>query len=69
MFVDYSRIQSSDAVSPAVANIGTVLGETLIDADAATAALKQTPTLIILDNLEALMGWNLLKRPGLQCAF
>ncbi|MEK7683932.1 MAG: CHAT domain-containing protein, partial [Verrucomicrobiota bacterium] len=54
VFVDYSRIQSSDAVSPAVANIGTVLGETLIDADAATAALKQTPTLIILDNLEAL---------------
>lgn len=54
VFVDYSGIQTSDALGAAVANIGTVLGESLIDATAATAALKKTPTLIILDNLEAL---------------
>lgn len=54
VFVDYASVQTSDALGAAVANIGTVLDATLIDADAATAALKQTPTLIILDNLEAL---------------
>jgi tetratricopeptide (TPR) repeat protein len=54
VFVNYASVQTSDALGAAVANIGTVLGETLIDAGAATAALKQTPTLIILDNLEAL---------------
>lgn len=54
VFVDYSGIQTSDALGAAVANIGTVLGESLLDATAAMAALKKTPTLIILDNLEAL---------------
>ena len=54
VFVDYRGDQTSDALGAAEANIGTVLSETLIDADAATAALKKTPTLIILDNLEAL---------------
>ena len=54
VFVDYAGVQSRDAVGAAVANLGTVLGETLIDANAATEALKKTPTLIILDNLEAL---------------
>lgn len=54
VFVDYSGIQTSDALGAAVANIGTVLGESLLDATAATAALTKTPTLIILDNLEAL---------------
>jgi hypothetical protein len=37
-----------------VATLGTVLGESLTDANAAIAALKQTPTLVILDNLEDL---------------
>ncbi len=54
VFVDYSRVQARDAVTVAVQNIGTVLGESLIDAQAATAALAKTPTLVILDNLEAL---------------
>ena len=54
VFVDYSRIQSLDAAAVAVSNIGSVLGESLIDAKAAEAALKKTPTLVILDNLEAL---------------
>jgi tetratricopeptide (TPR) repeat protein len=50
----YNQIPSSDAVGVAVSTLGSVLGETLIDATAATAALKKTPTLVILDNLEAL---------------
>jgi tetratricopeptide (TPR) repeat protein len=54
VFVNYASVQTRDALGAAVANIGTVLGATLIDADAATVELKQTPTLIILDNLEAL---------------
>jgi tetratricopeptide (TPR) repeat protein len=54
VFVDYSRVQAADAVSVAKNEIGTVLDQTFIDATAATAALKQTPTLVILDNLEAL---------------
>ena len=54
VFVDYSGVQSSDAVAAAVANLGSVLGESLLDARAATEALKKTPTLVILDNLEAL---------------
>lgn len=43
--MDYAGVQTSDALGAAVANLGTVLGESLIDADAATAALKKTPTL------------------------
>ncbi len=54
VFVDYSRIQALDAVTVAVGNIGSVLGESLSDARAVTEALKKTPTLVILDNLEAL---------------
>jgi tetratricopeptide (TPR) repeat protein len=50
----YARVQSRDSVSVAVSTIGSVLGETLIDAKAAEKALKKTPTLVILDNLEAL---------------
>jgi tetratricopeptide (TPR) repeat protein len=49
----YNAIPSSDAVGVAVSTLGSVLGESLIDADAATAALRQTATLMILDNLEA----------------
>ncbi len=54
MFVDYSRVQAADAVAVAKNEIGKVLNQTFIDAEAATAALEQTPTLVILDNLEAL---------------
>ena len=53
VFVDYSRVQAADALSVAVSNIGSVLGQSLIDASAAREALKQTPTLVVLDNLEA----------------
>ena len=53
VFVDYSRVQAVDAVGVAVSNIGSVLGQSLIDAKAAREALKQTPTLVVLDNLEA----------------
>lgn len=52
VFVDYSRVQGADAV--AKNEIGKVRDQTFIDAAAATAALKETPTLVILDNLEAL---------------
>ena len=55
MFVDYSRIQARDAVAVAVSEYRHgARARACIDADAATAALKQTPTLVILDNLEAL---------------
>jgi CHAT domain len=50
----YNEIPSTDAVGTAVSNIGSVLDESLIDAEAATKALEKTPTLVILDNLEAL---------------
>ncbi len=49
----YNQIPSTDALGVAVSNVGSVLGESLIDADAVTEALKKTPTLVILDNLEA----------------
>jgi hypothetical protein len=54
VFVAYSRVQGTDAVAVAKNEIGRVLDQSFIDADAATAALKETPTLVILDNLEAL---------------
>ena len=53
VFVDYAQVQAEDALTVAVHTIGTVLGKTLIDAAAVTAALAETPALIILDNLEA----------------
>ena len=59
VFVDYSRMQTRDAVAVAVSNLGSVLGERLIDPAAATAALAKTPTLVILDNLEALEAESL----------
>ncbi len=54
VFVDYARIQSADAVRIAINEIGSVLDQTFADAAEAGAALQQTPTLVILDNLEAL---------------
>jgi tetratricopeptide (TPR) repeat protein len=53
-FVDYSRIQAADTVAVAVSQLGSVLGVSLPDAEAARQALVASPTLIILDNLEAL---------------
>ena len=58
-FVDYASFQGTDAVGLAVSTLGTVLNESLVDADAATAALGQTATLLILDNLEALTADSL----------
>ena len=57
--MDYSRVQAVDAVGVAVSNTGSVLGQSLIDANAARAALKQTPTLVVLDNLEAVAAESL----------
>ncbi|MBS4097657.1 MAG: tetratricopeptide repeat protein [Sulfuricella sp.] len=59
VFVDYSRLQAADAVAVAINEIAAVLGLSLIDAAAATAALWETPTLVILDNLEALSAETL----------
>ncbi|BAY91818.1 MULTISPECIES: tetratricopeptide repeat protein [unclassified Tolypothrix] len=53
-FVNYAAFQGVDAVGLAVSTLATVLGQNLIDVSAATAALGQTPTLLILDNLESL---------------
>ncbi|MEZ4617469.1 MAG: tetratricopeptide repeat protein [Caldilineaceae bacterium] len=52
VFVDYAQTQGADALAIAVSTVGAVLGESLIDANAVTAALTATPTLVILDNLE-----------------
>jgi hypothetical protein len=54
VFVDYARVQALDAAAVAVSQIGATLGESLLDVAAARAALARTPTLLILDNLEAL---------------
>ena len=53
-FVGYASFQGSDAVAVAVSTLATVLGENLIDAAAAGAALARVRTLLILDNLESL---------------
>jgi tetratricopeptide (TPR) repeat protein len=55
-FVSYAGFQGSDPVGLAVSTLGSTLGENLLDTKAAAAALKKTPTLLILDNLEALGG-------------
>ncbi|MBH8577456.1 tetratricopeptide repeat protein [Nostocaceae cyanobacterium CENA369] len=52
--MDYAAFQGVDAVGLAVSTLATVLGQNLIDVAAATAALGQTLTLLILDNLETL---------------
>ncbi|MFT5324845.1 MAG: tetratricopeptide (TPR) repeat protein [Planctomycetaceae bacterium] len=57
MFVDYSRIQADapdSVVGAAVSHIGSVLDRSLTDVQDATSALRDTPTLVILDNLEVL---------------
>jgi len=52
--VGYAGFQGTDPVGLAVSTLGSSLGESLLDPKAAVAALKKTPTLLILDNLEAL---------------
>ena len=56
VFVNFATFRGAgeDAVGYAVACISSVLDESLLDAEAAAEALGQTPTLVILDNLEAL---------------
>jgi tetratricopeptide (TPR) repeat protein len=54
VLVDYKAFQGVDAVSYAVSSLGLVLGESLLDAEAAQKALAQVPILIILDNVESL---------------
>jgi tetratricopeptide (TPR) repeat protein len=53
-FVDYAAFQGVDAVALAVSTLATVLDKSLVDAAAASQALREMPTLLILDNLETL---------------
>ncbi|MEQ9484057.1 CHAT domain-containing protein [Coleofasciculus sp. F4-SAH-05] len=53
-FVDYAAFQGVDAVGWAVSTLAMVLGKSLVDKLAANQALQETPTLVILDNLESL---------------
>jgi len=54
VLVDYSKVQSQDAIAVAISTLSTVIDRSLVDANAATEALQNDniPTLIILDNLE-----------------
>ncbi|MCE7985972.1 MAG: CHAT domain-containing protein [Caldilinea sp. CFX5] len=54
VFVDYAAVQGEEALGVAISTIGATLGESLLDAAAVTTALAAAPTLLILDNLEAL---------------
>lgn len=54
VFVDYAAFQGVDPVGLACSTLATVLSSNILDAKAASAALRRTPTLLILDNLEAL---------------
>jgi len=53
-FVDYAAFQGVDAVGTVLSTLGTVVGQSLPDSQAATVVLQQTATLLILDNLESL---------------
>ena len=59
VWVDYAREQGRDALRAALNAIGSVLDTTLADADAAVEALRRTPTLVILDNLEPMAAPDL----------
>ena len=54
VFVSYAGFQGIDAVAVACNEIGAALYVTLVDTASATQALRETPTLVILDNLETL---------------
>ncbi|MEW6491254.1 MAG: CHAT domain-containing protein [Cyanobacteriota bacterium] len=53
-FVDYAAFQGVDAVALAVSTLATVLDKSLLDVSVASQALREMPTLLILDNLESL---------------
>jgi tetratricopeptide (TPR) repeat protein len=53
-WVSYAAFQGIDAVGLAVSTLGTVVEQNLLDAAAATWALRAEPVLLILDNLESL---------------
>jgi hypothetical protein len=53
-FVGYANFQGVDPVGLAVSTLATVLDRTLLDANAATIAFTEAPTLLILDNVEGL---------------
>jgi tetratricopeptide (TPR) repeat protein len=52
VFVDYAGVQAQDALAVAVSTISAVVEETLASPDEVADALKRTPTLVILNNLE-----------------
>ncbi|MDM8561476.1 tetratricopeptide repeat protein [Candidatus Parabeggiatoa sp. HSG14] len=54
VFIDYTNCQGLDPVSVAVSTMASVFQKNLLDADAATYVLRRVPTLLILDNLEAI---------------
>ncbi|MCI5184077.1 MAG: CHAT domain-containing protein, partial [Candidatus Electrothrix sp. AW1] len=58
--ISYAAYQGNDPVSMAVATMSTTFEQSLLDADAAQASLAETPTLLILDNLETLAADNTL---------
>ncbi len=51
-FVDYSGYQGLDAVQWAVTTLGSVVGQSLVDVDAANVVLQSRRVLLVLDNLE-----------------
>jgi tetratricopeptide (TPR) repeat protein len=53
-FVNYAAFQGVDPVGFTVWEIGMVLEQSFLDAEAVTVALEQQRTLLILDNLESL---------------
>lgn len=52
VFIDYSGVQSHDALAAAISTISAVLEESLASADKVTERLRRTATLLILDGLE-----------------
>ena len=60
-FVSFADFQGVDPVGWATSRLSDVLGESLLDEQAAAAALARVPTLLILDNLE-----SLIEPPGAQ---
>jgi len=55
VFVNFAAFQGVDARGYALATLSAVLGENLPDAKSVLKALRKTPTLLILDNLEDLV--------------
>jgi len=53
-FVPYAAFGGEDAISLAVSTLATALEKSLVNVEAANDALQTLPTLLILDNLEAI---------------